>query len=199
MTTLHPTVLWAQRKDKIFLTIDVQNCKNPQISVDNDDDAKAGKVTFRGTAISHATGPEEHAYSLDLELYGEIDKDNVSQMVTDRTVVLVIAKKEEGPHWPRLLKTPGKAPLYVKADWDKWVDEDDEEEAPEEPGLAGFDPALFQQLQAGGGGMGGMGGGMGGFDLSQLGDLAAGGGLGAGMGDDEESDDDLPSLDPPGQ
>jgi hypothetical protein len=26
-TTLHPTVLWAQRKDALFLTIDLQDCK----------------------------------------------------------------------------------------------------------------------------------------------------------------------------
>ena len=89
-TSLHPTVLWAQRKDKIFVTIDVQDCKvrieptlhaldrrvrppgarilpiltshrtrpmqHPKITVDNDDAAKTGKLTFRGLAHSHATG-----------------------------------------------------------------------------------------------------------------------------------------------
>lgn len=30
--------------------------QDPQISIENDDSAKAGKVTFRGTAQSHATG-----------------------------------------------------------------------------------------------------------------------------------------------
>lgn len=32
-----------------------------------------------------------------------------------------------GPHWPRLLKAPGKVP-HVKTDFNKWVDEDEEDE-----------------------------------------------------------------------
>lgn len=30
-TILSPTVLWAQRSDRLLLTIDLQNCKDPQI------------------------------------------------------------------------------------------------------------------------------------------------------------------------
>lgn len=30
-TILSPTVLWAQRADRLLLTIDLQNCKDPQI------------------------------------------------------------------------------------------------------------------------------------------------------------------------
>ncbi|KAL4550995.1 hypothetical protein Ndes2526B_g09083 [Nannochloris sp. 'desiccata'] len=220
--------MWAQRKDKLFLTIDVQNCKDPKIAIENDDSAKSGKVTFRGTAQSHATGPEEHQYVLDLELNGEINPDDVKQITTDRTITLLIAKKEEGPHWPRLLKQTGKTPQYVKADWDKWMDEDDEEEQGDDEagGMGGLDPAMMQQFQnMQGGGMGGMGGGGGmggleamlagmgggggggaggmpgmppgmqGFDMSQLGDMAAG--MGGGEESDEDDDeDDMPALEP---
>ena len=35
--------------------------------------------------------------------------------------------ENSGPHWPRLLKAPGKVP-HVKTDFDKWVDEDEEDE-----------------------------------------------------------------------
>ena len=35
--------------------------------------------------------------------------------------------QNSGPHWPRLLKAPGKVP-HVKTDFDKWVDEDEEDE-----------------------------------------------------------------------
>lgn len=35
--------------------------------------------------------------------------------------------KNSGPHWPRLLKAPGKLP-HVKTDFNKWVDEDEEDE-----------------------------------------------------------------------
>ena len=134
---------------------------------------------FKGKAHSHATGPEEHQYELDLDLYDEINPDDVKQHTTDRTISLFIGKKEEGPFWPRLLKAGGKAPLYVKADWDKWVDEDEEEEAPDL--MSGFDMSALQNLGGGGGG------GAGGFDLSQLGDMA-----GQIEGEDDDSEDDEP-------
>ena len=122
------------------------------------------------------TGPEEHRYALDLDLFDTVNTDDVKQVTTDRTITLVIAKKEEGPHWPRLLKQSGKTPQHVKADWDKWIDEDDEEEAMEngDGGFGGFDPSMLQQFQNMGA-MNAMGGGAGagGFDLSQLSDLAA--------------------------
>ena len=35
--------------------------------------------------------------------------------------------KNSGPHWPRLLKAAGKVP-HVKTDFNKWVDEDEEDE-----------------------------------------------------------------------
>ena len=173
MVTRHPNVLWAQRSGLLYLTIDVQDCKDPDISVTNDSEKQCGRIVFKGMAHSHATGPEEHVYELDLELYDEIDPEDVKKHSTDRTVSLFIGKKAEGPFWPRLLKAPGKAPLFVKADWDKWVDEDEEKEA---PGLMdGFDMSALQNL----------GGGAGGFDMSQLGDLA-----GAVEGEDDDEDDD---------
>ena len=61
MAPLAPAVLWAQRHDRVLLTIDLQDCKEPQISVTNDEAAKEGRVAFRGDAHSHATGEEEPA------------------------------------------------------------------------------------------------------------------------------------------
>lgn len=47
--------------------------------------------------------------------------------ILPRHIVLVVMKMESGPYWGRLLKGPGKPPHYVKADWSKYKDEDDEE------------------------------------------------------------------------
>ncbi|PSC67277.1 HSP20-like chaperone [Micractinium conductrix] len=202
---LSPMVLWAQRADRLLLTIDLQSCKDPQISITNDEAAKTGRLTFRGNAHSHATGPEEHAYQLDLEFYGEIDEKDIKQHTTERYITLAIAKKGAHEHWPRLLKAAGKPAPNIKVDWDKWVDEDEEEEG--NPAAdAGFDLSAFQNFGGMGGGMGGMGG-MGGGGMA---DLMAGmgggmGGFGGDMSDDEEegagekggdSDDDLPDLEP---
>lgn len=36
-------------------------------------------------------------------------------------------QKAENGWWKRLLRGEGKTPHYVKVDWDKWVDEDEED------------------------------------------------------------------------
>ena len=133
-TTRNPPVRWAQRKDTLFVTIDLQGVKDPVLEV------TAGKITFKGEAQSHGTGPETHAYALELNLYDEINTDDVKENRTDRTLRLLIGKKEPGPFWPRLVKETGKV-SYIKTDFDRWVDEDEEDEA---PGLAdGFDMSQF--------------------------------------------------------
>lgn len=43
------------------------------------------------------------------------------------TIVLLV--KAEKQWWPRLLKAAGKSPPFLKVDWDKWVDEDEEHSA----------------------------------------------------------------------
>ena len=65
---------------------------------------------------SHAprAGPEEHTYALDLSFYGPINKDDTKISKTDRTILLAIAKKEEG-FWPRLLEQAGKPAPNIKA------------------------------------------------------------------------------------
>jgi prostaglandin-E synthase len=181
--TRFPPVRWAQRKDSLFITIDLQGVKNPELTVTKD------AIKFKGEAQSHGTGPETHVYALDLNLYDEINTDDVKENRTDRTLRLLIGKKESGPFWPRLVKDAAKV-SYIKTDFDRWVDEDEEDEA---PGLTdGFDMSQFAQMLggAGGGAGGGMGGGAGGFDMSQLGDLAGA------VGDDSDSDEeaDLPDL-----
>ena len=64
-------VTWAQRKDRLYLTIDVQDCIEPKIDLSNiggDEGQKHGHVSFRGEGRSHATGSDKHNYTLDLDL-----------------------------------------------------------------------------------------------------------------------------------
>jgi prostaglandin-E synthase len=62
--------------------------------------------------------------------------------------MFIIKKQEKGPYWPRLLKD-GKKVHWLKADWNKWKDEDDEEEVDEMAGGGGggqdFD-SMFKQM-----------------------------------------------------
>lgn len=55
----HPMLAYlprAQRKDRLYLTFDLQDCKDPTIEVKNDEASQSGRVSFKGNAHSHATG-----------------------------------------------------------------------------------------------------------------------------------------------
>lgn len=42
--------------------------------------------------------------------------------------IFCVLEKSEKKWWNKLLRGDEKAPHYVKVDWDKWVDEDDDNE-----------------------------------------------------------------------
>ena len=46
---------------------------------------------------------------------------------TPRSVFLMLMKEASGPHWGKLLKAAGKPPHFVKVDWSKYKDEEDED------------------------------------------------------------------------
>jgi hypothetical protein len=58
-------VAWAQRTDRLYLTIQVTECSKPTIRVE-----PSGKLHFAGLC-----GPNQLMYSCDLELYGAVDPD----------------------------------------------------------------------------------------------------------------------------
>ena len=76
-------------------------------------------VAFHGAG--EGADPSPHDYALDLTLNGDILPDESKVATSDRSITLIIQKKEDG-HWPRLLAAAGKPPPNVKVDWDKWVD-----------------------------------------------------------------------------
>lgn len=136
-----PRVLWAQRKDVVFVTFEVFEVKEEKI------DIKDNVISFEGVRASDGA-----KFAVNLELYGAIDASNSKISVGHRDVSLVLAKAEgAGPHWPRLLKSTQKM-HYIHTDFSKWIDEDEEDE---------------EELAAMGG-MGGMGGNFANFDMSQF-------------------------------
>lgn len=46
MAARKPNILWAQRSEKVFLTVDVQEAVKPQIKVENAASGN-GRVTFK--------------------------------------------------------------------------------------------------------------------------------------------------------
>ncbi|XP_063613121.1 prostaglandin E synthase 3-like [Penaeus indicus] len=114
--SLPPPVTWAQRKNLIFLTICVEDCKSPTINIEAD------KVYFKGTG-----GTERKDYEYTYNLYKDIDTDKSRSFVRDRNIELILVKKEEGPYWPHLLKEKTKQ-HWLKVDFSRWKDEDDSDD-----------------------------------------------------------------------
>ncbi|KAI6780288.1 uncharacterized protein J7T54_005390 [Emericellopsis cladophorae] len=195
--TATPEVLWAQRssdsdpeKNFIYLTISVPDVPNEGLTLD----LKSTGLNFTGTS-----GTLKRKYHVELEFYAEIDPEQSKINHTAKNIEFKLQKKDlKEEYWPRLLKD-SKRLHFLKTDFDKWVDEDEQEEAPEQDfnqfgGMGGM-PGM-----GGMGGMGGEGGDFGGIDFSKLGaggmpDL---GGLGAGVNPDDVGDDDdeddMPAL-----
>ena len=135
-------VLWAQRssaadptKNFIYLTISVPDVPKDKYQLD----LKPGSVTFTGHSDTL-----KKTYHVELPLYAEIDPDESKVNHTPRDVEMKLQKKElNDEYWPRLLKDAKKV-HFLKTDFDKWVDEDEQNEAAEDE-FANF---------GGGGGMG---------------------------------------------
>jgi len=189
--TLTPEVTWAQRssssdpeKNHIFLTLVVPDVPKDSMKLD----IQSTGLTFTGKSTS-----KKCTYHVELPFYAEIDPAESKTHHTDRDLELVLRKKElKEEYWPRLLKDSKKV-HFLKTDFDKWVDEDEQDATPED------DDYMSRMAGMGAGGDGGFGG----IDFSKLGAGAGGmegmgdmgmGGMG-GMGGDDSDDDELPEDD----
>ena len=101
-------------------------------------------------------------YEVDIEFFKAVDASakGSTYKVLPRNVQMHIMKKEDDKEefWPRLLADKAKEKNQVQVDWDRYVDEDEED--------GGFDTSALEGGMGLGGmpGMGGMGG-MGGMDM----------------------------------
>lgn len=120
-------VLWAQRssaadaaKNFIYLTISVPDVSKEDLKLD----LKPTSVTFTGTSATL-----KKTYHVELELYAEIDPAESRVNHTAKNIEMKLQKKElKEEYWPRLLKSSQKL-HFLKTDFDKWVDEDEQNEA----------------------------------------------------------------------
>ncbi|KAL3359379.1 hypothetical protein AABB24_016109 [Solanum stoloniferum] len=180
--SLHPEVKWAQRPDVVYLTVMLPDAKDAKVNLDPE-----GVFNFSASA-----GAGDRHYELKLELQDKVNVEE-SKISTGVRSIFCILQKAEPKWWTKLLRGDGKAPHYVKVDWDKWVDEDDEPDAgPGDMDMNSMDFSKFGDMGGMGGDMASMMGGMGGMMGGMGGDMAGMmGGMGGDMGDDlDESDDE---------
>ncbi|KAK3237896.1 hypothetical protein CYMTET_52058 [Cymbomonas tetramitiformis] len=198
MSPLAPNFKWAERADKVYITIEIADVKDPKIEISED-----GQLTFA------ATGSDAKDYALDIKLFKGLNKEESKFAVTGRAIVFVLIKAEE-EWWNRLLPE-GVKMHNCKVDFDKWADEDDDDA--KDVDTSGMDMNSMAGMggmggMPGMGGMGGMGGEGGGMDMAALQQMMASmGGAGAmgGMGgadgaedgaegEEDVDDEDVPPL-----
>jgi hypothetical protein len=112
-------VRWAQRKDKVLVTIGVIDVRDPVLKIEGN------KFTFSGRA-------GETTYASDIELFSEIDETASRYVVRPRGVEIALIKKDSTVWWPRLVKPTGKF-HSISIDWSRWIDSSDDD--PSKPGF----------------------------------------------------------------
>eukprot|EP00741_Cyanophora_paradoxa_P001803 tig00000073_g1748.t1 len=110
-SSIVPTLLWAQRKKALYVTVDV---KEPVIAEDGKSVAADGTFKFAGSSNGKS-------YAVECQLHDEVVAEEAKWSVIAGRWRLTVPKKTHGA-WPRLLKE--KKP-FVKCDWDLWIEEDD--------------------------------------------------------------------------
>ncbi|KAK3146568.1 hypothetical protein QOZ80_3BG0268160 [Eleusine coracana subsp. coracana] len=110
-----PEVLWAQRSEKIYLTISLPDAKDVVLKTE-----PHGLFTFSAVANGEP-------FSFSLELFDSIlpEGRKTRTKIGLRNIICSLQKEKKG-WWKRLLKSEEKHP-YIKVDWNKWRDDDDEE------------------------------------------------------------------------
>lgn len=115
--TVPPPVIWAQRQSFVFLTICLEDCKDPDIRIEPD------KVYFKGVG-----GTDSKPHEVTINLYKEIDPEKSLKSVKPRNIELVLKKKDsDAGFWPQLMSDKKKY-HWLKVDFNKWKDEDDSED-----------------------------------------------------------------------
>lgn len=145
-----PAVLWAQRKEDIFLTFSVE-AKEPDIKIEKD------SVHFKGINV-----PDKRLLEVTIPLYDNVVPENSRFDNKGRCIEMILRKeKKDAPYWPTLTKDK-KKPHYLKIDFQKWQDSEDEDEEGEQN--PGGDMDIEKMLSSIGGAGGGDKGGKPSFD-----------------------------------
>jgi len=166
-------------KNVIFLTVNLPDINESTLQY---------ALTSTSLSFKADTTSGTH-YAFDLELYAEVDTEKSTQRLNSRSLVVLLRKKEsKSEYWPRLTKEKIRT-AFVKTDFSKWVDEDEQD----------GNPTSIDESDFAGGGFPGMSDDM---DLSKLmqqsganvGDFPPGGGD---VIDSDSDEDGPPPLEEP--
>ncbi|CCH41240.1 hypothetical protein BN7_777 [Wickerhamomyces ciferrii] len=154
-----------ETKNILYVTVKISDSTNTKID-----------LTSTHLNIDSDSDENKQHYKLNLEFFKEIDPKSSHYNISGNSIFFVLRKVEKQEEfWPRLTKEKLKY-HYIKTDFDKWVDEDEQDEKAAEDDEYAAQAAAAQAAGGGFPGAGGAGGpgGPGGFDMSQLAALAGG-------------------------
>ena len=113
MPRRRPTLLWADRLDKLFITVLLPQLQGPAVSL-----LPSGSLQLNATS-------EAAALVVDLQLHSEVLPGESDWFAREHKVELTIAKAVRG-RWAQLLKTGHEYAGELRTDWQKYLDNDDE-------------------------------------------------------------------------
>jgi len=108
-----PVVLWAQRADRVFVSIQLDEVTEEKVSVDQ------STLSFSGKS-------KGLSYSLCLELNDSIKPDECKQRKGGREYFFEL-KKVKCEKWPRLIKDTKRC-QNIRCDFSRYQDSDDSDE-----------------------------------------------------------------------
>lgn len=117
--------MWAQDKKLLFLTVSVE-CKDPEI-----------KWTEQSLHFKGVGSPENKHYEVTINFLNKIVPDKVVSKNITRCIEFTVPKDDSSVgFWPKLTTDKGKL-AWLKVDFNKWKDEDDEGDEEETGGNFG--------------------------------------------------------------
>ena len=114
----NPSILWAQDRKSIFVTLEIENIREQNINFE------LNKINFVGKTFNNE-------YDLVIDLFGEIDINKSSWSLKQNNIKFIL-KKIKNIFWNRLTI---KKQNNVKIDWSKWTADDEDESSGEEENM----------------------------------------------------------------
>ena len=127
LTTIVPDIIWAQRKDALYVTVKLA-------------EATDVKVDLTATALAFSCECDEKSYAFSATFFAEVLPEESVWKVHGRNVQMHVVKKDQDAdeHWPRMTTDKAFEKRHVACDWSRYVDED------EEAGDDGFDMSALE-------------------------------------------------------
>ncbi|KAI9308025.1 HSP20-like chaperone [Cunninghamella echinulata] len=116
---LHPIVSWAERAEFIYLTVNVSDITEPKIEL------TPTKFVFKGKGEK-----EQNEYECEIEFNKTVNVEKSKQHLTARNLTMIIYKAEDSQGYWNKLQKGGKL-NFLKVDFAKWRDEDEEDDQPD--------------------------------------------------------------------